>query len=272
MGRPKTYQINEDYFDSITTERGAYLLGLIMSDGHLNYDRGRFEYCCSTKDVSLIEFIRGEIKSTHPIKKFVINNTIYVRYGVSNIRLVRSIIDRYSLPHSNKSENNIDIPHQLSEKLIPHFLRGFFDGDGSIWFGGGTYRANYTGGEKMMKSIQSVLDKIGVPSYFSYRYSEKNKNSCGISINGTLNVDRLGRYLYKDADCFLDRKYGRFMKCNTRAKYVNIRSFSLSGNEEKTKVLYLGGLSQAEIARKLELVPSSVRCCIQRLRRQNQII
>ena len=272
MGRPKTYQINENYFDAILTERGAYLLGLIMSDGHLNYDRGRFEYCCSARDISLIGFIRDEIKSTHPIKEVIINNTTYVRYGISNKRLVRNIIDKYSLPHSNKSKNNIDIPRQLPDNLVSHFLRGFFDGDGSIWFGGGTYRASYTGGEKMVKSIQSVLDKIGVPSYFSYRYSEKNKNSCSISINGTLNVERLGIYLYKGATCFLERKRRRFMECNAQAEYVNARSFRLSGNENKTKELYMTGVSQAEIAKNLGLPPSSVRCCVQRLRRQNQLV
>jgi DNA-binding NarL/FixJ family response regulator len=123
-----------------------------------------------------------------------------------------------------------------------------------------------------MKSIGSVLTKIGIPSYLSYRYSKQNKNSCNISINGTLNVERLGEYLYKNATCFLDRKHKKFMECNDQAKYIKNRSFLLSGNENETKKLYLAGISQAEIARQLGLIPSSVRCCIQRLRLKNQLV
>jgi intein/homing endonuclease len=129
MARPKTYQINEEYFNSPLTERGAYLLGLIMSDGHLNYDYGYFQYVCSKRDISILEFIKTELESTHPIKK---SREVYVRYSITNKQLVRNIINKYSLPHSNKSQNNINIPHQLNATLIPHFLRGFFDGDGSI--------------------------------------------------------------------------------------------------------------------------------------------
>ena len=126
MGRPKTYKINEEYFNSPLTERGAYLLGLIMSDGHLNYNRGRFEYCCSKKDICIPEFIRCELKSTHPIKEITIHGSLYVRYSVSSIKLIRRIIDKYSLPYSNKSENNIEIP-SIDDSYVSHFLRGFFE-------------------------------------------------------------------------------------------------------------------------------------------------
>ena len=268
MARPKKYKINEEYFNHPLSKRGAYFLGLILSDGHLDYNRGYFQYAIAAQDVSILEFIREELQSTHPIKKF---RNVYLRYSITNKKLVRSIVNKYSLPHSNKSMNNIDIPTQLTNELIPHFLRGFFDGDGSIWFGGGTYRAAYTGGETMMKSIQSILEKIGVPSYFSYRYSDKNKNSCNVSINGTMNVKRFGVYLYKDATCFLTRKYKKFMECNEQAQRATMRSFALSGNENKVKQLYINGMSQAEISKNLGLIPSSVRCCVQRLRRNNQL-
>jgi intein/homing endonuclease len=271
MGRPKIYKINENYFDVPLNERGAYLLGLIMSDGHLDYNRGRFEYSCSEKDISLLEFIKDELQSTHPIGRITTNGVSYSRYFITNKKLVHSIINGYSLPHSNKSMNNIVISSQLDTCNISHFLRGFFDGDGSIWFGGGTYRAAYTGGENMMKSIQSILTTLNIPSYFSYRHSSDNKNSCNISINGTLHTQKFGEYLYKNSTCFLKRKRDKFIKCNKQSEHVKKRSFSLSGNEDKTRELYLSGMTQAKIARTLNLVPSSVRCCIQRLRRNNQL-
>jgi hypothetical protein len=272
MARPKKYKIDEEYFNSNISERESYLLGLILSDGHLNYKKGMFGYICSVKDIEIIKFIKKELKSTHPIKKVISNGTEYARYSITNKAIVQSVINKYSLPHSNKSQNNIDIPNNLPTICISHFLRGFFDGDGSIWFDGKTYRASFTGGEKMMKSIRIVLSDLKIPSYISYRYSIKNKNSCNLVINGTFNVDKFGEFLYKNSFCCLERKYKKFKSCSCKAEYSRKRLFSLNGNEEKIQQLYNSGVSQIQISRELALVESSVKGCVQRLRRKNKII
>lgn len=272
MGRLKIYKINEEYFNSFISERESYLLGLIMSDGHVNYKTGAFQYICSIKDVSIIEFIKNELKSTHPIKEVIINNIGYARYSITNKKLVQNMINKYLLPCSNKSQNNIVIPSNLPKNCVSHFLRGFFDGDGSIWFDGKTYRAGFTGGENMMKSIQIVLNRLKIPTYFNYRYSQQNKNSCNLVVNGTLNVDRFGDFIYQNSFYCLKRKYNKFIECKLRADMFKKSSFSLNGNEEKIKQLYKKGISQIGIATQLELIPSSVRACVQRLKRKNKII
>ena len=272
MGRPKKYKINENYFDSIISERESYLLGLIMSDGHVNYQKGSFQYTCSFKDVEIIEFIKNEIESTHPVKKVIIDNRAYARYSISNKKMVQSILNKYSLPYSNISQNNIMVPKVLPIDCVSHFLRGFFDGDGSIWFDGGTYRASYTGSEKMLKSIRSILESLKIPTYFNYRYGESNKNSCNLVINGTLNVDKFGKFIYQKPFFFLRRKHDKFISCNDRAKLSKKRLFSINGREEEIKRLYKEGNSQVEIAVKLKLIYSSVKACVQRLRRKEQIV
>lgn len=271
MGRLKKYQINDEYFNSFISERESYLLGLIMSDGHVSNKTGRFEYTCSVRDISIIEFIKNELKSTHPIKRVSIKNIEYARYVIANKKMVQNIIKKYSLPYSNKSKNNIRIPSVLPADCVSHFLRGFFDGDGSIWFDGKTYRASFTGGEKMMKSIRLILDELKINSSFSYRYSEENKNSCNLVINGTLNVDKFGEFMYQNSFSCLERKLNKFIDCKVKAECFRNKMFSMNGNENKIKRLYEKGVSQIIIANKLELVPSSVRCCVQRLRLKNKI-
>jgi hypothetical protein len=267
MSRPKTYCINEAYFTTPISQKQAYFLGLIISDGHLNYNRGVFQYACAFRDASLIDFIRTELGSSHPIKTYVIKNRTYVRYGITNKKLVRSLIEKWNLPKLNKSKNNVDIP-DLPPKFLSHFLRGFFDGDGSVWFGGGTYRAGFTGGEKMMRAIQSILLSQHIPSYLSYRYSKSNKNSCQLTINGTLHVQSLGKFLYNEANFYLERKHEKFDACFAQANITKNRRYSSNGIEDKIKMLYLNGVPQAEIAKQNNLVPSSVRACVQRLRRR----
>jgi intein/homing endonuclease len=267
MGRPKTYSINEQYFRQNIDERQAYLLGLILSDGHLNYKRGRFQYTCRKDDIELIEFIKKTLKSTHPIK--IKKN--YAHYSISNIKLVQYLINNFNLPHSNKSINNLLIPKNIPANMISHFLRGVFDGDGSIWYGD-TYRAGYTGGEIFLKEIQSILAKDGINSDFKYRYSKNNKNSCQITINGTFNVNKFKNLLYNDATFFLKRKKEKFDLCTNRADRLKNYYFKYNGMEEKIKQLYLDGNTQSKIAKQLGLVYSSVRACIQRLRQKSLII
>jgi hypothetical protein len=272
MGRPKIYKINDEYFNASISERESYFLGLIMSDGHLDYKRGGFGYICSMKDISIIEFIKNELNSTHPIKTVINNDVLYARYSIMNKKMVQNIINKYSLPYSNKSKNNIIIPNNLPINCVSHFLRGFFDGDGSIWFDGATYRASFTGGEKMMKSIRLVLNDLEIPTYFGYRYSEENKNSCNLVVNGTWNVDKFGDFIYKESFFSLKRKYDKFMECKSRVECSKKRLFRFNGNEEKIKQMYIKGFSQKEIAIQLKLGYSSVKGCVQRLRRKKQII
>ena len=46
MSRPKIYNINEDYFNDPVNPNQLYVLGLIISDGHLNYKWGLLQYAC----------------------------------------------------------------------------------------------------------------------------------------------------------------------------------------------------------------------------------
>jgi len=124
----------------------------------------------------------------------------------------------------------------------------------------------------MLKSIRLILEFLKIPTYFNYRYGESNKNSCNLVINGTLNVEKFGNFIYQNPFFFLKRKHDKFMDCCYRAELSKKRLFLTNGNEEKIRRLYEEGVSQAEIAVKLKLIYSSVRACVQRLRRKKQIV
>ena len=266
MARPKKYFIDEEYFTRPMDESQAYLLGLILSDGHINYNRGQFQYVCKKEDIELIEFIKTTLKSEHPIKI----RGKYAVYNISNIKLVQSLINVFNLPHSNKSINNLIIPVNIPSDMIWHFLRGIFDGDGSIWYGD-TYRAGYTGGEFFLKQIQSILESNGIKSDFKYRYTSANKNSCQITVNGTFNVMKLKDILYHNSTIYLSRKKEKFNLCEIQSDKLKQTYFKYNGMEEKIKELYIAGNSQSKIAIQLGLVFSSVRSCIQRLRKLSLI-
>jgi intein-encoded DNA endonuclease-like protein len=172
--------------------------------------------------------------------------------------------------------NNLCIPVNISSELMPSFLRGYFDGDGSIWKtkSGKTFRflAAYTGGERMMMDIQKILSTLGISTRLSYRYGKSNKNSCSITVGSHDGVCALGKYLYNDASVFLKRKHVLFCECQEHVHQSNAFYLKSNGSEEKIKTLYIGGKTQKVISDELHIPFSTVRCCVQRLRKNGVVV
>lgn len=274
MARPRTYSINEDYFNQPMNIRQAYILGLVLSDAHINYERGQFQYVCKKDDIELIEFIKSEFQSTHPIKEYTVKGRPYVRYSISNKILVRSLIEKFDLPHRNKSHNNLRLP-KIDESFMNHFLRGLFDGDGSIWKGikDTTFRCNFCGGYNLMKEIQEFFKtRLGVNFYFRFRYSNKNKNSCSITANGNRNVSKIFSYLYQNSQSHLDRKYKLFAESDRISNENKKRMCEFNGMGEKIEKMYSQKTSQKKISDILMIKYSTVRGHIRKLRKLGKVV
>jgi len=127
---------NEDYF-RVWTPAMAYDLGNGFADGSVFQVRGKYG-CYSLKvkrdDESIILGTRERIGSQHNIKRWdaVQKNgkiTPVTRVAMSSQKLFDSLIEIGLIP--NKS--NTDIPFQnIHDEFLPHFARGYFDGDGSV--------------------------------------------------------------------------------------------------------------------------------------------
>lgn len=272
MARPKIYTIDESTFDRNLTQNTAYCLGLLLSDGHLNYDRGSVQYACKTSDECLIRIILHSIKSTHPIKRYIIRGRSYSRVSISNKKLARAIIDRFQLPKLNKSTNNLFVPKIISKKLLPHFLRGYFDGDGSIWKSGNRFVCSYTGGENMMMDIRRILHDNEISSTISYRYGPANKNSCNLIISTHENIEKLFKYLYPlGAQNFLGRKYDLFVEHSKQNGIYRKTYLKLNGGGDKIKTMYLSGITQKSISDQIKIPYSTVRAHVQLLRSRAEV-
>jgi hypothetical protein len=199
MSRPKKYNIDESYFDEIDTDEKAYVLGFLYADSHI--DRG-FDIAISNKDIEILNFIKKEIKSNHPISI----GPKYSRLSIHNLKISK---DLFNLGIVKNKNNSLNLP-TLKNELMPSFLLGLIDGDGHI-----NKEESYfelSGGETLLLQIKEYLKKeLNLNLSLRYRYSKENKNSCGLFIKGSLNVGKLGEYLYRDKDIGLKRKKDKFM-------------------------------------------------------------
>ena len=139
------YKLNEKYFDVLDTPEKAYILGFIFADGGIARVRGvsyRLDFSQHANGREVLEFIRKQLQYTGPILYDQPNNlggTIFLRdrLQICSKYLAESLEQYGILP--NKSLT-LGAPKKLPKQFVGSFLRGLFDGDGSV----GMYLVNRT--------------------------------------------------------------------------------------------------------------------------------
>lgn len=134
------YDICHGFFESIDSEIKAYLLGFYVADGNVNEKRKTFRISITESDKEIIDLFRLHISPNSrvyyhaPYKVKGRNNKEYIgkpklSYDVNSSKLVKSLVNMgYGY---NKTYLHLNLP-ELSDELMIHFIRGYFDGDGWV--------------------------------------------------------------------------------------------------------------------------------------------
>lgn len=215
----RIYKVNEDFFKCINTEEKAYILGFICADGHIEKDR--LNITVSIKDRDILEKIRYAMHSNHPIKevqrtnpynKTNRENLILSELMIGSVELVKPLFNM-GLTTNKTYTLNGDILKYIPKYLIRDFLRGYFDGDGNVFFGrryssGYKYNVNICGNEDfLLKSFQ-----VYFPSN-NKLYKDLYSRQCYVwKISQKDKVRDFMYYLYYNSSIFLQRKYNEFRK------------------------------------------------------------
>lgn len=215
----RIYAVNEDFFKCINTEEKAYTLGFICADGHI--ERDRLNITVSIKDKNILEKIRCAMHSNHPIKEVQRTNPykktnkktlILVELMIGSVELVKPLFDM-GLTTNKTYTLNGDILKYIPKYLMRDFLRGYFDGDGNVFFGrrynsGYKYNVNICGNEDfLLKSFQTYF-----PSN-NKLYKDLYSKQCYVwKISQRDKVKDFMYYLYYNSSISLQRKYNEFRK------------------------------------------------------------
>ena len=111
----------------------AYVLGYLYADGSVedaSYIRARYLRVTST-DKDRIELIRFLLQSEHTIVKEKPPGNRKYRFllRIGNRKLFDSLLARGLTPRKSLTMTLPDVP----DLFFPHFLRGYFDGDGCVF-------------------------------------------------------------------------------------------------------------------------------------------
>jgi len=131
-------RIRHDFFKSIKTELQAYLLGFYAADGNINEKRKTLRIHLQKQDSELVYLYKDVISQDARIfsiapKIVTGRNGQKVNANESfGVDICSTILcnDLVNLGFGyNKSYSELHLPN-IEKHLIPHFIRGYFDGDG----------------------------------------------------------------------------------------------------------------------------------------------
>jgi hypothetical protein len=124
----KYLNLNDEYFSVIDSNDKAYILGWIASDGHIG-KRG-FKISINQKDIEILNFIANNICKEIPIRKFTTPTSKMCSYEINSKQISKDLCKILQINPGKKSDK-IKFP-LISNKFYWDFIRGYFDGDGSV--------------------------------------------------------------------------------------------------------------------------------------------
>lgn len=129
----RKYEINDGY--EFNSHNGAWILGLLASDGYLPKTTGaqnRVVLTLQRQDEDTLELIKDELQYTGPIYQYESTNGYPNSSLAFTSRLLRDRIEGYGITNA-KTFTLKGIPENLPRDFYLDFIRGYFDGDGSVY-------------------------------------------------------------------------------------------------------------------------------------------
>lgn len=196
------YSCNIDYFEKIDCDHVAYWLGFIYADGCISLDKGKKVFSIAQHDDEKLHLykLRYCLKSNHRIGS---DGRKCHQLRIHNKKL---IIDLEGHGVVERKSEIVRFPYaSVPERFYSSFIRGYFDGDGSLNFHKtGTALFNICSGSKgMLEDIRSIL--IDALALNKNKITKSNR-TYNLQYGGNIQVSRIRDWLYKEADVCMDRK------------------------------------------------------------------
>lgn len=214
----RKYAMDESYFDIIDTELKAYFLGFIIADGCVSTPARhhkspvRLIINISSKDRVILEKLKDELNCDYEINDYIPHESTYSSNQMSELVInSKRICDALSLYGVTQSKTGYEYIPDIDEKYLPHLLRGFIDGDGSIENNGKIRTIRITACDKLiLEQINNIFVSIGVKSK-EVEEDKRGKNAYTLRYNREKDIESIKDFLYKDATFYLDRKYNNLL-------------------------------------------------------------
>lgn len=214
---PKFIRINQQFFDNWNPEM-AYVLGFFSADGNLAVNpRGAKYLQFTSTDEEILIKIRRVMESDHKISANLRRPGWKTAYRIQIGSMY--MFERLSM-HGMTVNKSLTLAFpRVPQKYLSHFVRGYFDGDGSV--GRYTYRrkdrhnklktitmTRFTSGSRIfLEELQIKLLGGGITGK-GCLLAKHRSFDLQFALKDTI---RLGEWMYKESNgLYLERKHERF--------------------------------------------------------------
>lgn len=216
--RQCSYILNWDC-SKISKEEEAYIIGIMMADGHISGNQTGIKL--KKSDKTLVEKIKNYFSEEIKLQQDE-NSSHFV---VSSLQVCENMEKLGVLRHKTLKE--LHIP-EMPKVLIRHFVRGYFDGDGSIFLSkvrpSNPYFKSYicSPTKNILQEIQKELALYNIESTINVERRENkvykilgkevisSTDMYRLFIRKKDSIERFYNYLYKDSTIYLERKFKIF--------------------------------------------------------------
>lgn len=223
----RSYSVTDDYFETIDSQKKAYWLGWLITDGfittNLNTNRGlvmsnSIGLKLQEKDSDVLKDMKADLNCSKTIrtvkrnKPIIYNDKTIISKTQCELRFTsaKMIQDlaRYGI-HQNKTYD-VTFPKELDSKYYPGFIAGVISGDGCIDIkkNRNTYilRCTIAGNLDLVQNIHSILVKeIGVNADKKIFRYEHTAQLYRLELNQTETI-ALYNWLQKNGISLMERK------------------------------------------------------------------
>lgn len=205
----RKYYVKDEYFAQQNSKM-AYFLGFLMADGNISKTNNRIQVCLSELDSEFLNLFYNEIGGA-PIAHYTVKGGTQeiCRWECISRKIKDDLISFDVIPQKTGFAK---IPTKLKKEFYPDFIRGYFDGDGSIWIEKKTGAVGFgmvSHNIEILEQIVDYFEEQGIP-----RVNIRTDNRCNINYCFKYRKkasEKIYQLLYYDNECFrMKRKFDKF--------------------------------------------------------------
>ena len=208
------YKRNSCYFDKIDTQNKAYILGMLYADGCNHTNHNSLTISLQERDKDILDRIKEELEYEGPLRFNPLHNKNknYMNHWVLNINDEYMSKRLEELGVVNNKSLLITFPNFLQKELLPSFVRGYFDGDGNIYYDSkrNKCQTQTVGTRDFCNTLSNILFSMGCKNNIKHP-KQCHENTVVIQTSGNKSSYEFLSWLYEDADMKLERKYNQYL-------------------------------------------------------------
>ena len=210
---PKKYRLNEEFFDVIDTEQKAYVLGFLYADGcNMKY---RINIALHKRDIDILEKISDLLFQRGCSPGIKTYGTDYAIIGFNSVNYSEKLT---KLGCVKCKSLILQWPKWLiDENLVRHFIRGYFDGDGSVWATtyknakSKTFGIDICGTFEFLSGIRTVLKQTLNMECSVLKEKRLETNTWKLKFAGNGKTKLFLDWLYKESHIYMNRKHSKYL-------------------------------------------------------------